>query len=246
MAALVLLAPGAGRAEPQAAPIPPEAAVKPEAVHGLKVAYHNFGRIRGPGSSGIDSLEIAKSFVAQYPPDVTCELAAAHIDFPAGPTTVVWADRTTLAEYLLADPAARENPPAQLAYQMSSRNIFVFTGFIKVDKAGTYTFRIPNDDSDELTIGGVVVHTVPAGGFMHRTWEPYLARAEFVEPGIYPVRILHYDMAQHIGIEVYSDLEPHGPAVDAGGGQTLFLLTFLTEKPAEKPAETPAKQPSQH
>lgn len=47
---------------------------------------------------------------------------------------------------------------------MSSQNVFVFSGFIKVDKAGTYEFRIPCDDAAQMKIGGVLVHSGPEGG----------------------------------------------------------------------------------
>lgn len=237
---LVIVAPRA-TAQTQAAPIPPESAVKPEAVHGLKVAYYDFERVRPVGSPGIDSWEIAKSFIAQHQPDVTAEIKVAHIDFPAGVTQTVSARGTTLGAYLLSDPAAMENPPAELARKLSSRNIFVFTGFIQVDKAGTYTFRVPSDDACELAIGGVVIHTVETGGMYAATHASYLAQAEFSEPGIYPIKVIHWDKALNCGVEVYSDLEPHGEAREVAPGQDLYLLKVLTEKPAEAPAEQPAK-----
>lgn len=123
---------------------------------------------------------------------------------------------------------------------MSSRNIYVFTGFIEVPKAGTFTFRIPADDGAELSIGGVVVHSHFKGGWYGPLDDGYAAKAEFVAPGLYPVKVLFWDRERDCGIEVYSDVNPSAETREVEGARELILLPFLTGS-AAKPAEPAAK-----
>lgn len=214
----------------EAAPIPPDAAVAKDKVQGLKAEYYNFGRLRPPGVAGIDSRDIAADFVRTNKPVATCPLAARSIDFPPGPAGVIAPNGKKLAEFLLGDADEAAGP---LAEAMSSRNIFVFTGFIEVPKAGTYEFRVPADDGAELTIGDVVVLSHMHGGWYGPGWPQYVARAEFAEPGIYPVKVLVWDRDREAGVEVYSDVHPAGEERDVGNGIKLRLLPFLAG-PAKK------------
>lgn len=234
IAVALLLAGWSGAAvgqETQAAPIPPDAAVKQDQVHGLKAEYYNFGKVRPPGVAGIDSRDIAADFVAGRSPDATWMLDVRSIDFPPGPQGTMPAGGKTIGEFLLG---AGDNTNAPLTMAMSTRNIYVFTGFIEVPAAGTFTFRIPSDDGAELTIGGVVVHSHMHGGFYAPTMDGYAAKAEFVEPGIYPVKVLFWDRDRDAGIEVYSDVNPAGERREVAGARELTLLPFLTG-PAAKP-----------
>jgi len=208
----------------EAAPIPPDAAVSRDDVHGLKMKYYNFGRIRPPGVAGIDSRDIAADFVAGRAPDATWVLGGKSLDFPPGPQYTIPAGGKTVGEFLLG---ASDNTNAPLATVMSTRNIYVFTGFIEVPAAGTFTFRIPADDGAELTIGGVTVHSHMHGGFYAPTMDGYAAKAEFSAPGIYPVKVLFWDRDRDAGIEVYSDVNPAGEAREVGGARELTLLPFL-------------------
>lgn len=222
---------------PQAAPIPAEAAVKDDAVKPLTVKYYNFQKIRPMGTPGIDSMEIAGDFVAQHNEDATVTLPDGLINFPAGAFTVTPSGKT-LGEYFFgavemekrgtaAEDGTGEKIPDELKVQMSSRNIWVYKGFVRVEKEGTYTFRVPNDDAARLTIGGVVVHTSPEGGMYGVKDDRYRSHAEFVAPGIYPVEILHYDKAGGVGIKAFADVPPRGPAFDIGNAQELNLLKFM-------------------
>jgi hypothetical protein len=224
-----LLAVGRGTVagdEPQAAPIPPDAKVTMEDVRPLQAEYFNFARIRPVGTPGIDSRDIAADFVSGRKPDAIAPLESTSIDFPPGfEGVVVAAQDSTLGEFLKGDDGDTEGP---LAATMSSRNIFVFRGFIEVPQAGTFSFRIPADDGAEISIGGVVVHSHNQGGWYGPQNAGYMGRAEFSEAGIYPVEVLYWDKARDAGIEVYSDVNPAGEARDLGGGVSLVLLPVLT------------------
>jgi hypothetical protein len=219
--------PGPARAEPQAAPIPPAAAVPKEQVHGLRVAYHDFGRRRPPGVPGIDSMEIAQAFVNQTPADVTLTLNTRHLDFPAGEAGTIPAAGKSLREFLL--PAGAAEGGAELDTKMSSRNIFVFEGFVEVKQPGVYELRGRCDDAVEITIGDVVVLSVESGGMYGPLHEPYLGRVEFAAAGFYPVRVLFWDKHGDAGIEIYSTLDESGEAREVGPGRELHLLPFVVE-----------------
>lgn len=223
----VLLAASASSAAlaADAAPIPPDSAVTKDKVHGLQAAYYNFARIRPPGVPGIDSRDIAADFVGSQKPDAVCPLESKNIDFPPGFEGVITPAGKPVAEFLLDDSDGAEGP---MAVPMSTRNVFVFTGFIEVPAAGTYEFRIPADDGAELSIGDVMVHSHFHGGWYGPLHGGYVGKAEFAEPGIYPVKVLFWDKALHSGIEVYSDVNSSGDTRDLGGGKTLTLLPFLT------------------
>jgi|688.fasta_scaffold349160_1 hypothetical protein len=217
------------RAEPQPAPVPPEAAVPREKIHGLRAAYHDFGKRRPPGVPGIDSMQIARDFVERTPADVTTALNLPHADFPAGETGTVPAQGKSLRDFLLPADAGPASP--DLDRKMSSRNIFVFTGFIEVKKPGVYDLRVRCDDAAEVTIGDVVVHSVESGGMYGPYHEPYLAKVEFSKPGLYPVEVLFWDKAGDAGLEIYSTLDETGMAREFGPGKELHLLPFVVADP---------------
>jgi hypothetical protein len=212
-------------ADPQPAPIPAEAAVPKEKVHGLRVAYHDFGRRRPPGVPGIDSMEIAQSFVNQTPADVTLDLKTRYVDFPAGEAGTIPAAGKTLREFLL--PAGAEGGGPEFDTKMSSRNIFVFDGFVEVKRPGVYDIRGRCDDAVEITIGGVVVLSAESGGMYGPFHKPYHARVEFAEPGFYPVQVLFWDKQGDAGVEIYSTLDESGEAREFGPGQDLHLLPLV-------------------
>lgn len=232
----------------QAAPIPPEAAVAVEAVKPLSVDYYNFEKVRPIGSPGIDSMDIANNFVAGRTPDATVVLPAGVINCPPDQGTLsprgqalgayLFGSLEMEKRRLAAKQGSGPEVPAELETQMSSRNIWVFKGFIRVDKEGTYDFRIPCDDAARLTIGGILAHTSPEGGMYEATAPQYLSRAEFMVPGIYPVEVLHYDKSGQTGIKAYSTLQ-------TAGGTGLTLLQFLGETPKEAATKPEAGKPEE-
>lgn len=243
MAASALLFGAAGLShaeETEAFVIPPEAAVQVDAVTPLKAAYYNFERVRPVGTPGIDSLEIAKDFIRDREPDAKVVIPSRSvIDFP--PETNVVASRgQTVGTFLLgpeemdkrlaAEEAGGDPVPDALKVHLSTRNIFVFTGYFEVPRAGAYEFRVPADDGGELTIGGVVVHVNSPGSGMYAAANPmYLTMVTFKEPGIYPLELVFFDKAVNLGVMLFSDVNPRGEFREIGDspGAGLILLPFL-------------------
>ncbi len=217
-------------AEP--APIAPDAAVDAAAVKPLTVQYYNFGRIRPPGNSGIDSMAIAADWVNTHSADATVMLTAGVIDLPGDGANTMSPSGQTLGAFLFGALNMEQmeldgQATADMKVGMSSRNIFVFKGYVKVDEAGVYDFRIPCDDAAQLKIGGVVVLTTPEGGKGPGFWDTYHGQAEFFEPGIYPVGVLYYDKAGVAGVDVLSTVNSIAAEIDLGNGQKMNLLKFL-------------------
>jgi len=234
---LVLISANMAPAQQQAAPIPAEAAVKEDAVKPLTVKYYNFEKRHPCGTAGIDSMDIAIADVNQNSEDARVELPEGVIKFPPDVRTMVVAGKETgdflfgtieMEKRRLAEKEdGGPNVPADLKVATRTRNIWVFRGYIKVEKEGTYEFRTPCDDAARLSIGGVQVGSTPEGGMYGAMADGYLSRAEFVAAGIYPVEVLFYDKAGGSGIQVYSDVIPKGPSVNVGDGKELNLLQFL-------------------
>lgn len=235
-----LCAPAFADDEPQAAPVPPDSAVKPATVHGLDVAFYDF---YPKDAAGIDSIQIAKNWIANHQPSLKYRLDVTAINFPPGPEMTVSPRNTTMGDFLLGkeEYAKRKEGsakvakalPARFDQAIGSRTIYVFTGFIKVDKAGTYVVKVPCDDGDETSIGGVVVHARPSfGGITDADAPENVGRMEFTEKGIYPLKVILYDRDPgSLGIHVFSDLDPKS-ARHANGRNLLTVL-----KPVAKPAK---------
>ncbi len=220
--------------------MPPDSAVKATAVHGLDVAFYDF---YPKDAAGIDSIQIAKNWIANHQPTLTYRLNVTAINFPPGPELIVSPLNTTMGDFLLGkeEYAKRKEGPAKVAKALparfdqaiGSRTIYVFTGFVKVDKAGTYVVKVPCDDGDETSIGGVVVHARPSfGGITDADAPENVGHMEFTEKGIYPLKVILYDRDPgSLGIHVFSDLDPKSERHANGRN----LLTVL--KPAAKPAK---------
>jgi hypothetical protein len=202
---------------PQAAPVPPDSAVKASAVHGLDVAFYDF---YPKDATGIDSIAIAKNWIANHQPTLTYRLDVTAVSFPPGAAMTVSPLNTTMGDFLLGKEEyakrkeAAENGgkalPARFVQAIGSRTIYVFTGFIKVDKAGTYVINAPCDDGDEVSMGGVVVHARPTfGGITPPEAPENTGHVEFAEKGIYPLKVILYDRDPgSLGIHVFSNLDP--------------------------------------
>jgi hypothetical protein len=201
------------------APIPPDARVKPSDVHGLKVAFYDF-----PAwvPKGIDSLEDAKAYVNGSKPTVEYALDLTSISAPYGSAGAVDANSISLGDYLLGSEefarrkAAAKTPlPARMSEPVNFRSVFIYSGFINAKKAGTFDIKIPVDDGDEVTVGGVVVHSkTEFGGMVSADAPAYAGRMTFVEPGIYPIRVLHWDREHELGVHLFSNIDPRGEILD--------------------------------
>src|SRR4051794_40677409 len=87
-------------AEPQAAPVRADAAVKPDAVHGLRVAFYDF---YPKDANGIDTLAIAKNWIAGHDAILTYDLNLATIDSPRGGEMSIDSRKIELGRFLLGD-----------------------------------------------------------------------------------------------------------------------------------------------
>ncbi|MBY0522285.1 MAG: serine/threonine protein kinase [Gemmataceae bacterium] len=214
--------------DPRGVPVPLESRVGPQQVHGLRVEFYDF---YPKDAQGIDSLKIAKDWIATHKPDVAYDLNLRAIDFPPGPTGTVKPYETTLGQFLLGDKefARRKGtgppPPQRFDTAIGSRTIYVFTGYIRVGAAGACKIMAPCDDQAEVSIGNVVVHSRPGFGAMNSPDAPEnVGWASFADAGIYPIKVLFYDRDPGaIGIEVFSDLAPRGE-LHANGKVLLAVL----------------------
>jgi hypothetical protein len=201
------------------APIPPDARVKPGDVHGLQVAFYDF-----PSwvPKGIDSLDDAKAFVNSTKPTVEYALDLKSISAPYGRTGTANANDISLGDYLLGaeefakrKAAAKTPLPTRMSEPVNFRSVLVYTGFIAVKKSGTVDIKIQVDDGDEVMIGGIVVHSkTEFGGMVSADAPAYAGRMTFVEPGIYPIRVLHWDREHELGVHLFSNLDPAGEMLD--------------------------------
>ncbi|MGD0089693.1 MAG: hypothetical protein ABSE73_07215 [Planctomycetota bacterium] len=219
----------------EAAPVPPESRVKPDAVQGCKVDFYDFPSWT---PKGIDSLDDAKAFVAGNKPTLTQMVNCRSVSFPPDKETTVNCDRAPLGAFLYGEAgfaalvkAAEEKKtpvPARLKEPINQRSVFIYSGFVNVAKAGTFAIKIPVDDGDELKIGGVVVHSKTIPGGMTNPEDPaYQAAVTFVEPGIYPIQVLHWDRENDLGLHLYCDMDPKGEVL----GNRILLP--LMRKPSD-------------
>jgi hypothetical protein len=222
--------------ETEAVPVPKDTAVTEEEVKPPTASYYNFQRVIPIGRPGIDSVEIAKTFVASHKPDATVILPRRTIDFPPGPKGVLVSSQQSVGSFLLGEEGNKrrkaEGKDKQRGWEvpMSSRNIYLVRCFIRVRKAGTYSFRVPADDGSVLKIGGVVIHSHFTGGMLGHDDGAYHSRADFAKAGLYPVELMFFDRGRHIGVVLYSDVDPKGPTREFGGGLKYTLQPILDGK----------------
>jgi len=74
----------------------------------------------------------------------------------------------------------------------------VYTGYLKVDKAGDYAFALKSDDGSKLWIGGKEI--VDHDG-MHPA-DAKVGLTLTLKPGIYPIKLDYFEKIYHEGLEV--------------------------------------------
>lgn len=219
--------------EKPAVEVPAESAVSSSSVRGMTMEFYDFN----PNvPKGLDSLEEAIIYAAASQPDALAVLNVPAIDFPKERPSIA-ALQISLGDYFFGKEgfAARKAQGMTLSPRMSEaigeRSVFVFRGFVEVEKAGTYKIRVPVDDGAEVKIGGVVVYAKNDFGGITSYEDPvYAARVKFMKPGIYPLRVTHWDREKDLGIHIFWGLEEPGKAAPAGN----VLLPILTTKSGEK------------
>lgn len=73
------------------------------------------------------------------------------------------------------------------------------TGFLLLDKPGTYRFQVTNNDGVRMHLGGARIHDDPKTG-PARTSEPIAV--EITDPGYYPVEIWYFEKGGTSVLEV--------------------------------------------
>ncbi len=76
----------------------------------------------------------------------------------------------------------------------------LITGFIKLEKPGTYVFKVLSNDGVKLTIGGVLIHEDP--GVHSDTMSPPVELA-ITEPGWYPFAVDYFQRKGTSALRVY-------------------------------------------
>jgi hypothetical protein len=74
------------------------------------------------------------------------------------------------------------------------------TGFIKLDKAGGYTFNFRSNDGVRMWLGGVEILDDPD---VHADRFSDLAEVEIFTPGWYPIKILYFERKNTSTLELY-------------------------------------------
>ena len=84
-------------------------------------------------------------------------------------------------------------------------------GFIRFEKAGTYTLAMQSNDGVDLTIGG---KTVIKDSDVHADRFSELVPVEITEPGWYPLHLLYFERRNTSTVELYWNLPGEGGVMD--------------------------------
>lgn len=76
----------------------------------------------------------------------------------------------------------------------------LITGFIKLDKPGTYVFKVLSNDGVKLTIGGVLIHEDPG---VHSDMMSPPVELVITEPGWYPFAVDYFQRKGTSALKVY-------------------------------------------
>ncbi len=194
---------------PTVSEIPASSAVMKSEAHGLRMEFYPFDPY---APKGLDSLDEAILFASRSQPQAVLETNLPTIDFPFGARTVPGIN-ISLGDYLFgkekfaARVAAGMAASPRISQPIGARSVFILTGFIHIEKAGSYKLRVPVDDGAEVKIGGAVVFRKNDFGGMSAFDDPmYSADISFASPGYYPLRVIHWDRGYELGIHILSNI----------------------------------------
>lgn len=179
----------------------------------------------------------ADAVIAGTAPTATFHSTA--VDYPNGPATT-HSSGNTLATHLGVD-AGSLDPAAAGAGNILTTSLFRFTGFINIlaeHDTNLATgdidvfFTLGSDDGSRLRIGGV---TVIDNGGLH-AFSTVTNTANFAEPGLYPVEIIHYENTGVTGIEWKSSI---GGAATAAGAVIVPAGVLYRTIPTVEPEPEP-------
>ncbi len=206
--------------------IPAGAAAPASQVRGLRMEFYPFNPDL---PKGLDSLNEAMVYIVTSQPQTAMQLDAPAINFPVGQRFasdigITLGDYFFGAEGFAAKKAAGSPMPERMSTPIGRRSVFVLRGFFEVKKAGVYKLRVPVDDGAEVKIGGkVVFFKNDFGGMGGEEEAKYNAAMSFTAPGIYSIRIIHWDRGDNLGIHILSDMYSTEPGAFA-------LLPLITRK----------------
>ena len=211
------------------AEIPASSAVIPSEVRCLAMEFYPFD----PNApKGLDSLDEAILYASRSQPQAALDLNLPAVDFPFGVRTI-GGTNSSLGDYFFGKDsfasrlAQGMRAAPRISQPIGQRSVFILKGFVKVDKAGAYKLRVPVDDGAEVKIGGIVVFQKNEFGGMAQFDDPaYAAEVSFAAPGIYPLRVIHWDRGNELGIHILSDIG------NAAGEFTLLpIMTVAANGP---------------
>jgi hypothetical protein len=216
--------------------VPPESRVKKDAVHGLQMSFYD---VDEKVPKGIDSLDDARAYVAAHQPTLEYAVNQKSIHFPREGPKAIEANNISLGEYLFGAvglslrkmaAAAGKGPalPPRMDEKINQRSIMIYTGFINVPRGGIYSLQVQVDDGDEVSIGDTVVHTKTTFDVMFDWLDSrYAAKVFIKEPGIYPIRVLHWDRMRELGVHVYGENDPRCEMLE---GHPLLSIIQVKDK----------------
>lgn len=156
-------------------------------VPGLKAEFFD-------SAAAIPNLAAFVALIGAQAPDGT--FISTALDYVPGPTT---SSTTTIGTFLGTDGATISNP-ALLPQPMNTAGLR-FTGLIRVDTPGTYSFTTSSDDGFQLTIGGNTFSQFPGLRGFSGTTDSITLTA-----GMHSFELLYFENAAQEGLEVRSSL----------------------------------------
>ncbi len=166
------------------------ASLQPGEQHGL------LGTVYRDTTVSVNSLSVAQQ-LTKFDPFYA--FVASEVDYPRSTSNIT--DQTPLATYLNPDDDSLIGNTRSGTDPLWD-SVFVFDGFLKVEKAGTYTFEVRSDDGFELKIDNQIVTNFTGT----RAYDSSTGTYTFNTAGFYPISLLHYDDSGNLGIEFRSDL----------------------------------------
>ncbi len=157
------------------------------------------GRYYGQVSNakGIYTTDCAMDYIEDHNPVATFK--SSQIDYPGKGFDTAW-DSVTLGAFLGKDADTLSNK--SVANNSLTGQLFDFTGYLNVKKAGTYTFSLGSDDGSRLLLGGkIIVDNYFPQGFTTRS-----NQVTFKEAGLYPLEVAYFENYQVTGVRLTSDL----------------------------------------
>ncbi len=109
-----------------------------------------------------------------------------------------------------AETAEPGEPIKQLNYKVNFGSVLstgrqdgvgaFIKGYIKLDKPGTYVFKVQSNDGVQLDIGGVMIFTDPV---VHPDEFSEELPVQITQPGWYPIEVIYFEKRNTSTLELY-------------------------------------------